>query len=181
MLMTKRHIRTRPSDQHRLLLLTEVKAKEYRHSECMEKYKLYWIFFLICKYITFTAVHVLSVNKRKGEKVCMKTNDSERLVRKPEKHIRHLVLNARDLPRHFAFTSIRWAGQRASGDQRKRCSIFYGLLPDWKSSHGREPGSWSLIVSWLLNIQAKCRACLSSVWRAVTLTWRRSNCHLTQS
>ena len=70
----------------------------------------------------------------------MKTNGSERLVRKPEKHIRHLVLNARDLPRylafdltfatgssvgnatslalirHFlAFTSIRRAGQRASG------------------------------------------------------------------
>ena len=40
-LMTKRHIRTRSSDQHRLLLLTEVKTKEYRHSECMEKYKLH--------------------------------------------------------------------------------------------------------------------------------------------
>ena len=78
--------------------------------------------------------------KRKREKVCMKTNDGERLVRKPEKHIRHLVLNARDLPRHLvfdltlatgssvgnatslallrhslAFTSIRRAGQRASG------------------------------------------------------------------
>ena len=38
MLMTKRHIRTRLSDQHRLLLLTEVKTKEYRHLECMEKY-----------------------------------------------------------------------------------------------------------------------------------------------
>ena len=36
MLMTKRHIRTRSSDQHRLLLLTEVKTKEYRNSECME-------------------------------------------------------------------------------------------------------------------------------------------------
>ena len=82
----------------------------------------------------------MSVNKRKGEKVCMKTNDGERLVRKPEKHIHRLVLNARDLPRHlafdltfatgssvgnatwllllrhsFAFTSIRWAVQRASG------------------------------------------------------------------
>ena len=70
----------------------------------------------------------------------MKTNDGERLVRKPEKHIRHLVLNARDLPRHLefdlaletgsnvgnatslallrhclAFTSIRGAGQRTSG------------------------------------------------------------------
>ena len=45
----------------------------------------------------------MSVNKRKREKVCMKTNDGERLVRKPEKHIRHLVLNARDLPRHLAF------------------------------------------------------------------------------
>ena len=41
MLITKRHIRTRSSDQHRLLLLTEVKTKEYRHSECMEKYKLH--------------------------------------------------------------------------------------------------------------------------------------------
>ena len=41
MLMTKRYIQTRPSDQHRLLLLTEVKTKEYRHSECMEKYKLH--------------------------------------------------------------------------------------------------------------------------------------------
>ena len=41
MLMTKRHIQTRSSDQHRLLLLTEVKTKEYRHSECMEKYKLH--------------------------------------------------------------------------------------------------------------------------------------------
>ena len=41
MLMTKRHIRTRSSDQHRLLLLTELKSKEYRHSECMEKYKLH--------------------------------------------------------------------------------------------------------------------------------------------
>ena len=64
-------------------------------------------------------------------------NDRERLVRK---HIRHLVLNARDLPaalafdlalvtgssvgnvtslallRHFlAFISIRWSGQRTSG------------------------------------------------------------------
>ena len=28
-------------DQRRLLLLTEVKTKEYRHSECMEKYKLH--------------------------------------------------------------------------------------------------------------------------------------------
>ena len=92
------------------------------------------------KYITFTAVRVLSVNKWKREKVCMKTNDRERLVWKPEKHIRHLVLNARDLPRHLtfdlafvtgssvgnatwlallrhslAFTSIRRAGQRTSG------------------------------------------------------------------
>ena len=33
----------------------------------------------------------------------MKTNDGERLVQKPEKHIRHLVLNVRDLPRHLAF------------------------------------------------------------------------------
>ena len=41
MLMTKRHIQTRSSDQHRLLLLSEVKTKEYRHSECMEKYKLH--------------------------------------------------------------------------------------------------------------------------------------------
>ena len=41
MLMTKRHIQTRSSDQHRLLLLTEVKTKEYRHSECMEKYTLH--------------------------------------------------------------------------------------------------------------------------------------------
>ena len=84
----------------------------------------------------------MSVNKRK--KVCMKTNDDERLVRKPEKHIRHLVLNARDLPRHLAFdlaletgssvgnatslallrhflafTSIRRAGQRTSGVRRQ--------------------------------------------------------------
>ena len=36
MLMTKRYIQTRSNDQHRLLLLTEVKTKEYRHSECME-------------------------------------------------------------------------------------------------------------------------------------------------
>ena len=41
MFMTKRHTQTRSSDQHRLLLLTEVKTKEYRHSECMEKYKLH--------------------------------------------------------------------------------------------------------------------------------------------
>ena len=40
LLMTKRYTRARSSDQHRLLLLTEVKTKEYRHSECMEKYKL---------------------------------------------------------------------------------------------------------------------------------------------
>ena len=33
----------------------------------------------------------------------MKTNDGERLVRKREKHIRHLVLNVRDLPCHLAF------------------------------------------------------------------------------
>ena len=33
----------------------------------------------------------------------MKTNDRERLVGKTEKHIRHLVLNARDLPSHLAF------------------------------------------------------------------------------
>ena len=70
--------------------------------------------------------------------------DGERLVRKPEKHIRHLVLNARDLPRHLAFdlaletgssvgnatslallrhslafTSIRRAGQRTSDGQHK--------------------------------------------------------------
>ena len=69
----------------------------------------------------------------------MKTNDHERLVRKTEKHIRHLVLNARDLfpslaflphiragssvgnatwpalLRHsLAFTRIRRAGQRTS-------------------------------------------------------------------
>ena len=48
-------------------------------------------------------MRVLSVNKRKREKVCMKTNDRERLVRKTEKHIRHLVLNVRDLPAHLAF------------------------------------------------------------------------------
>ena len=71
----------------------------------------------------------------------MKTNDGKRLVRKPEKHIRHLVLNARDLPSHLAFdlaletgssvgnatslallhhslafTSIRRAGQRTSAE-----------------------------------------------------------------
>ena len=28
-------------EAHRLLLLTEVKTKEYRHSECMEKYQLH--------------------------------------------------------------------------------------------------------------------------------------------
>ena len=39
MLMTKRHIGTKSSDQHRLLLLTEVKTKEYRHPECMGKYR----------------------------------------------------------------------------------------------------------------------------------------------
>ena len=61
----------------------------------MEKYKLHKFF--------FAAVRVLSVNKRKREKVCMKTNDGERLVWKPEKHVRHLVLNARDLPCHLAF------------------------------------------------------------------------------
>ena len=33
----------------------------------------------------------------------MKTNDGERLVRKPEKHIRHLVLNVRNLSHHLAF------------------------------------------------------------------------------
>ena len=82
----------------------------------------------------------MSLNKRKREKVCMKTNDRERLVRKTEKHIRYLALNAWDLPaplafdlafvtgssvgnatwlamlRHFlAFTTIRRAGQRTSG------------------------------------------------------------------
>ena len=36
MLMTKRHIQTRSRDQRSPLLLTEVKTKEYRHSECME-------------------------------------------------------------------------------------------------------------------------------------------------
>ena len=84
-------------------------------------------------------VFCLSKKKKKREKVFMKTNDGERLVRKPEKHIRHLVLNVRDLPRHLAFdlafepevvwatplqlellrhclafASIRRAGQRAS-------------------------------------------------------------------
>ena len=39
MLMTKRHIRKRSSDQHLLLLLSEVKTKEYRHSECTENIK----------------------------------------------------------------------------------------------------------------------------------------------
>ena len=33
----------------------------------------------------------------------MKTNDRERVVRKTEKHIRHLVLDARDLPAPLAF------------------------------------------------------------------------------
>ena len=37
MLMTKRHIQTRSNDRHRLLLLTEVKTKEYRHSDCKGK------------------------------------------------------------------------------------------------------------------------------------------------
>ena len=97
----------------------------------------------ISKYVTFTAVRVLSVNKRKREKVCMRTNDRERVVRKREKHFRHLVLNARYLStslafflafisiplrssvgnatslallRHsLAFTHIRRAGQRTSG------------------------------------------------------------------
>ena len=32
MLMTKRHISTKSSDQHRLILLTEVKTQEYRSS-----------------------------------------------------------------------------------------------------------------------------------------------------
>ena len=40
-LTTKRHIQTRSGDHHRLLLLTEVKTKEYRHSECIEKSKLH--------------------------------------------------------------------------------------------------------------------------------------------
>ena len=42
----------------------------------------------------------------------MKTNDCERLVRKPEKHVRHLVLNARDLPRHLAFNLAFVTGSR---------------------------------------------------------------------
>ena len=33
--MTKRHTRARSSDQHRLLLLTEVKSKEYHHYLCV--------------------------------------------------------------------------------------------------------------------------------------------------
>ena len=41
MLMTKRHIQPRSNDQHCLLVLTEVKTKEYHHSECMEKYKVH--------------------------------------------------------------------------------------------------------------------------------------------
>ena len=41
LLMTERHTGARSSDQHRLLLLTEVKTKEYRHSECIEKYILH--------------------------------------------------------------------------------------------------------------------------------------------
>ena len=82
----------------------------------------------------------------------MKTNDGERLVRKPEKHIRHLVLNARDLPHHLAFdlaletgssvgnatsltllrhslafTSIRRAGQRASDMMKRRRMITENL------------------------------------------------------
>ena len=70
-----------------------------------------------------------------------------------EKHIRHLVLNARDLPRHLAFdiafepevvyatplqlallrhclafTSIRRAGQRASGQASftRHCTFYQG-------------------------------------------------------
>ena len=95
----------------------------------------------------------MSVNKRKREKVCMKTNDCERLVRKLEKHICHLVLNARDLPaflafdltfvtgssvgnatwllllRHsLAFTSIRRAGQRTSGLPLALCYHIEQLL-----------------------------------------------------
>ena len=74
MFMTKRHIRTRSSDQHRLLLLTEVKTKEYHHSECMEKYKLHWnIFFKLAnKSLLQLYVFCLST-KEKAKKVCMKT------------------------------------------------------------------------------------------------------------
>ena len=85
-------------------------------------------------------LYVFCLSTKEKEKICMKTNDGERLVRKPEKHIRHLVLNARDLSRHLAFdltfttessvgnatslallrhslafTSNRQAGQRGSG------------------------------------------------------------------
>ena len=102
--------------------------------------------------------------KKKREKVCMKTNDGERLVRKPEKHIRHLVLNARDLPRHLAFdlaletgssvgnatllallrhflafTSIRRAGQRTSGAWSYRFSAK--TPPRWPWGKGVRLGS----------------------------------------
>ena len=39
MLMTEAHSNKGSSHQH---WLTEVKTKEYRHSECAEKYNLHW-------------------------------------------------------------------------------------------------------------------------------------------
>ena len=66
----------------------------------MEKYKLHWNFFLLAnKSLLQLYVFCLST-KEKEEKFAwkqMKVNDLY------EKHIRHLVLNARDLPRHLAF------------------------------------------------------------------------------
>ena len=41
--------------------------------------------------------------KEKEQKFAWKQMIVNDFVRKPEKHIRHLVLNARDLPRHLAF------------------------------------------------------------------------------
>ena len=67
MLMTKRHIRTKSSDQHRLLLLTEVKTKEYRHSECMEKYKLHWTFFKLANK-SLLQLYVFCLSTKEKEK-----------------------------------------------------------------------------------------------------------------
>ena len=112
----------------------------------------------------------------------MKTNDGERLVRKPEKHTCHLVLNARDLPRqlafdltfetgscvgnatslallrHFlAFTSIRRAGQRASG-------FCHGAVSRSLSGDLR-------IVTLLVTL--RCRGIAGTGWTGVKILWVR--------
>ena len=102
----------------------------------------------------------MSVNKRKGGKVCMKTNEGERLVRKthppscfecngpsPPPCIRpsfgtgSSVGNATStcvITSLLAFTSIRRAGQRASGNTLLACAAPVHIIIMERNSSQRD-------------------------------------------